>query len=417
MAGHRNDIKVLRELAKQYAEVAALPIQEERRQLWSEHNSLRPTRVLVIATFGMWNVWCREIFNDGRMECRDPFYRYYERILRMQLFQHSIGDDFILEPWINHRAAVRSSGGFVNPWGVEEKRINPGVEGGAFRFDPPLKEWSDLEKLRPLAHQVDEVETGRGLNRLREAVGDILPVNLDRTPVWTGWLSDISTSLGRMRGLDQVMIDMYEAPEKLHGLLAFMRDHILAQQAAAEAAGDFSLTSGHNQCHIYSRELEAPRANSGPRRRRQLWGYFAAQEFTLVSPAMHEEFMLRYQRPIMENFGLTAYGCCEDLTRKIGILRQVSNLRVIAVAPRADLAACARAAGTDYVLSWRPNPADMLCCGFDPDRVRRIITAGLESARGCRVHIHLKDIETLEGDPDRLRRWVQVVRSACDRVH
>jgi hypothetical protein len=66
----------------------------------------------------------------------------------------------------------------------------------------------------------------------------------------------------------------------------------------------------------YSMELRDPEANSGPVTRNKLWGYFAAQEFALISPEMHEEFMLNYQLPIMKNFGLTAYGCCEDLTRR-----------------------------------------------------------------------------------------------------
>jgi len=70
--------------------------------------------------------------------------------------------------------------------------------------------------------------------------------------------------------------------------------------------------------------------------RAQLWGYMAAQEFTAVSPAMHEEFLLRYQLPILKQFGLVAYGCCEDLTKKIDMLRQLKNLRDIAVTPVAN---------------------------------------------------------------------------------
>ena len=46
---------------------------------------------------------------------------------------------------------------------------------------------------------------------------------------------------------------------------------------------------------------------------------------------MHEEFLFRYQLPIMEQAGLVAYGCCEDLTCKIDMLRQIPNLRRIAV--------------------------------------------------------------------------------------
>jgi len=82
----RNDQEVLRALAERYAEIAALPVQEEKRRLWTDHLSLKPTRVPILATYGMWNVWCREVFADEAMACRDPFYRSYERTLRMALF-------------------------------------------------------------------------------------------------------------------------------------------------------------------------------------------------------------------------------------------------------------------------------------------------------------------------------------------
>ena len=160
----------------------------------------------------------------------------------------------------------------------------------------------------------------------------------------------------------------------------------------------------------YADELEPMRPNSGPRRRQDLWGFCAAQEFTLISPAFHDEFLFQYQMPIMAQFGLVHYGCCEDLTRKIDMLRQLKNLRSIAVTPTANVRRCAEQIGTDYVMSWRPNPTDMVCAGWDEARIRRIIRDGLAACRGGFVHIHLKDVETVQGDPTRLARWTRLVR-------
>ena len=42
MKDARYDIRVLRELAEQYAEVAQKPVQEERRELWRAHNRRQP---------------------------------------------------------------------------------------------------------------------------------------------------------------------------------------------------------------------------------------------------------------------------------------------------------------------------------------------------------------------------------------
>lgn len=80
---------------------------------------------------------------------------------------------------------------------------------------------------------------------------------------------------------------------------------------------------------------------------------------------MHEEFSLRFERPVLARFGLTYYGCCEPLHRKIAMLRSIPNLRKISMSPRADLAVAAASVGRDFVLSYKPNPADLAGDAFD----------------------------------------------------
>jgi len=409
-----HDIHILHDLAQQYIEAAAAPRQEELRALWTRHNSLQATRPLVRASYGMWNVWCREVFGDDAMQCEEPFYREHERYLRMQLFQHEMDDDTILEPWIPQPAT--KDGAWGHMWGVPEIFQLSDMEGGAWHFNPQIKTWADRAKMSIVHHRVDEEATRADVARLRDAVGDILEVDVVRGSAYDGFMADISTGLARLRGLEQIMEDMYDAPEQLHDMLAYMRDGILTVQQEAEDAGAYSLTTQGNQSMTYCEELEPPRANSGPRRRKELWAHFAAQEFTLISPAMHDEFLLQYQLPIMAQWGPIAYGCCEDLTRKIDMLRQIPNLRQIAVTPVADVALSTEQIGGDYVFSWRPNPTDMVCCSFDEGKIRNSIRDGLLAARAnnCRAHIHLKDIETVEGHPERLREWVRIVRDVIE---
>jgi len=67
----------------------------------------------------------------------------------------------------------------------------------------------------------------------------------------------------------------------------------------AEQAGDWRLIHHENQAMPYAEEMPDPSLDPHPVSRRQLWTFMAAQEFTLISPAMHEEFLHRYQRPIL----------------------------------------------------------------------------------------------------------------------
>ena len=397
------EAQVVRDLAKRYLEICNTPEQQELRRLWRAHNSLKPTRPLVLCMPG--DAYYE--IADTQLVCEDPLFRTQEFIIKRWLYQATLGDDTIFEPWIDEWAV------YVKPldrWGVPIQHHQSDMKGGAWQFDPPLKELSDIEKLVRPHHEIDEAATAEKMVRLRDAVGDVIEVKSVRAPYYRSFRGDISTDLAHLRGLEQVMEDMYDNPEWLHRLLAFMSGALLEMLTAGEEQGDWRLADSNNQAMPYAEELDDPGAHDNPVTCRQLWGYMASQELTLVSPAMFEEFMFEYQLPLLEKFGLVAYGCCEDLTRKIDVLRRCKNLRRIAVTPFADLRACAEQIGTDYVISWRPNPSIMVCNGWDPQRVREVIRDGLQICKGQHMDITLKDVQTVEQDPARLPAWVKIVK-------
>jgi len=400
------DRQIIRELAKQYVEICAAPVQDERRCLWRAHNSLKPTRPLIYVRAFAW----REMA-ESKCLCEDPVLRGIESRLRYDLFWNSLDDDSIFEPWINVDAVYKCEG-----WGVGVARNYAEEPGGSFKVDYVIKDLEDIEKLRMPYHEIDEDKTAERLAFVNDAVGDIITVNLNRGPAYVMWAGDIATELGYLRGIEHFMMDMMDNPEWLKQVVKFLSDGILATHDQAEAAGDWGLCNHQNQAMPYAEELDDPAANVTGVNRRQLWGYQAAQELTAVSPDMHEEFMLNYQIPILEKFGLVAYGCCEDLTRKIDMLRKIPNLRRIAVSPFADAPRCAEQIGTDYVISYRPSPADMVSYGFDEDRIRKILTRDLSACKECYVDITLKDVETVQSDPDRARSWVELTRRIIDEI-
>ena len=402
------DIQILRDLAKQYVEIASKPIQDERRDLWRKHNSLVRTRPLIyMRAFACWNE-----MPESKLQCEDPFHQQHERVFRQAIVQDTYDDDYIIEPWITQRASVVSPPN--GPWGLKYGRIPSTEPGGAWKFDPPIKELSDADQLADPHHEINEEATARNLSRIQDAVGDIVDVVVDRSPLYTGWAADITTHLGYLRDVGQVMWDMADNPEWLHRLVGHMSSCILRTHDEAEAAGDWRLCNHANQAMPYALELEAPAASSESVTRDRLWIFMAAQEMAQVGPKMHDEFILQYQLPVMEKFGLVAYGCCEDLTYKIDMLRQIPRLRRIAVTPVADVAKCAEQIRDEYVFSWRPNPSEMICCGFDPDHIRKVVRDAMDASRGCHVDVTLKDVQTVQGHPENLRKWVEIVRGITD---
>ena len=400
------DKSILRDLAKRYMEVCANPEQKIRRDLWRKHNSLKDTIPPIYTRAFAWHE-----MPESKCVCEDEQFRQHENFFRHRLFWDSLKDDSIFEPWITVPAVYRQTG-----WGLDIERNYSGVEGGSFKIDYPLKRPDDIKKLRVPCHEINEEQTSANSKRLKEVIGDLITINIDRAPFYRMWGGDLSTALGNMRGIENIMMDMYDNPAWLHSLVGFMSKGILKVHNEAEKAGDWGLSAHENQAMPYAEELPDPAPNVNGIKQQKLWAFMAAQEFTAISPDMHNEFLLQYQLPILRHFGLVSYGCCEDLTNKIDMLRQIPNLRRIAVAYSADAARCAEQIGRDYVLSYRPSPADMVSYNFDETLIRKIISRDLKACRRCHVDITLKDVETVGRDPDRVGRWVKVTREVISEV-
>ena len=401
----------VRDLMKAYYEYAISPDMEARRYAWSEHNALNFSRPLIYIRaipFG-------EFFDNRQLKCSDKYLRGLETMLLNKKYQSDVCDDFIEEPYLTTRAAVKANLGI---WNMPIHMTDRPDSGGAAAYDPVLIDEEDIEKLSVAPHEIDESATQAMYNRLYDLVGDILPVYVDRQGVLCSmWNQDIATNLAKLRGLEQIMWDAYDNPDWFHKLLGFMRDKILLNMDETEAAGDFSYLNHQNQAMPYLRGLERPSGDKATPDK--LWGYMAAQEYTTFGPELFDEFMFQYQKPILERYAVTAYGCCEDLTQKIDVIKTLKNLRRIAVSPFADLKKCAEQIGCDYVLSWRPNPSDMVSHGVDVEYVRNYIRNGIDimKANNCIYDITLKDVETVSGDANAIPLWTQIVREEIDRVY
>ena len=407
-----NEIERIRELAKKTREFALSDEMERRRRLWTDHNSLcfsRPPIYIRSVPFG-------EYLKEGDLLCRDPKLRSLERRLLLNQYYMQLADDTIMEPFLTVRAVVD-----VDPVGVYGLPAGlTGKEGNirAAAFKPSILEEDDVKKLHVRSYAVDEEATKRRVEWHEEVLDGILDVAVDRqASLCCMWSNDISTLLAKLRGLEEIMWDAYDRPEWLHDLVAWMRDRILEHIDQTEQAGGFRLCNHQNQAMPYCRELEAPSASGKSVSTKQLWGYMAAQEFTTWGPDMFEEFMFAYQKPILERYGLVAYGCCEDLTRKIPIIKQLKNLRRIAVSPFADVGKCAEQIGGDYVLSWRPNPSSACSFGVDEDFVRQDVRRVMDicDQNHCVWDVTLKDLETTGGDPTSIVRWTQIIREELEK--
>ncbi|MBR4889105.1 MAG: hypothetical protein IKU17_08180, partial [Clostridia bacterium] len=110
---NKEEVQVLRELAKEYAEAAALPIQAEKKRLWLQLNHLHMERPLLTIDQIPWN----EMDVDGSLQCTvsDPYWRGVEWRMRTALYKfRHMPADMVLNPYICLSRPIRNSG-----WGIE----------------------------------------------------------------------------------------------------------------------------------------------------------------------------------------------------------------------------------------------------------------------------------------------------------
>lgn len=401
------DKSIVRELAKRVAEIAALPVMAERVERWKRHNRLEKGRPMVLVfPEGSW----RELLPEGTLKCEAKPARNVEMSMRQKIYgyEHFQSDAVIEGEWLVGKV-FRDTG-----YGLTPKRIPSTTSTGAWHFDPVIHEPSDLKKLHFPEVTYDAAETERVFALFQDLLGDTLPVKLVGKKHSSFHLMALYTQL---RGLDQVFIDMYENPEMLHEAMRFFEEWHRRLYAQYMELGlmDFNNDGTYQNSGGVSYSTELPKKGFDPKKPRfcDLWASAEAQELTLVSPEMHEEFSLQYERRLLEPFGLTGYGCCEDLSRKLEYVFKAPNMRRISVSPFADVKPCAEQIKGNYIFSWKPHPGHLVGT-FDEDRVRKYIRETLEITRGCVLEMILKDTHTCENHPERFDRWTQIANEEID---
>jgi len=402
------DRETLRRLANKVAELAERPIEREKRDLWYRHNALEATRPVVFCDPE--NGWS-EIVTPDQIECEGELARSWEVYLRKEAFWgESMGDDKVIDAVLNVPHVYAES-----DWGMHETVVQV-AEKGSYRWEPPLETLEDLGGLHFPDIAVDEKNSDRLLDLARTTFDGILAVRR-KTSWW--WTLGMTWTLIKLRGLTEVMLDMYDHPRQLHRLMAILRDGHLAKLDYLQRHNLLALNNDNTYVGSggfgFTRELPQPDFK-GRVRTIDMWGFCESQETVQVSPEMFEEFVFPYQLPIMERFGLTCYGCCEPLHNRWHVVKRFPRLRRVSVSPWADVEKMAQYLQDKYIYSYKPSPTDLARPTMEEDRVRRGLRWALDRTRGCRVEIIMKDNHTLGGNPFNATRWSRIAQEEASRV-
>lgn len=400
-----DDVKIIRELAGRVAQIAALPVQEEKRALWRKLNAKKPARPMVMIDQVCWNEM--NIGGELTLRCTDAECRGYEEFLRRQLFQWvHFPVDMVMESFVRVPKAINNT--YFGLQVKEEIAVSdPANAVVAHKFENQFQTEADLEKIRMPMVSHDTEETVRRLAVAHELFDGLLEVR--------PWGADPYLSLwdpiSMWMGMEHALYAMVDKPEFMHRIAARLTDGYLCMLDQLEAQGLLSEPQSLIHCTgAYTDELPAAGYNPQKPRTQDRWMFGLAQMFSSVSPDMFKEFEVDYTKRIAARFGLVYYGCCDPLDGKMAEVRQIPNVRKVSMSPWVDEERGAREIGTDYVYSRKPNPALVAWDHFDAERVRLDLLATREACdrHGCPLEYILKDISTVRYEPQRLTEWARM---------
>ena len=398
MAVAEKDRTLVRELARQVAEIAHLPVQDRKREMWTRLNRLDKVRPMVWINELPWY----ELEGDLPRQCTDDFCARVERQLRttLYLWEH-LRCDMVVDPVFYSPYAIRDTG-----FGMAEDSLRPDDAHGARQYLPTINALADAEKIEMPQVSVDWDATERSYERLAELVGDALTV--EKRGICHIWCAPWDVLICWW-GITKLYTDMLDNPGLVHAGIGRMMDALLHRLDQYERLGLLSVSNGNHRVGSgglgITDQLPQPDVDGVHARPMDIWGTSTGQIFSEVSPAMHEEFCLAYERRWLERFGLNCYGCCEPLHNKVHLMRTIPRLRRISMSTWIDIDKAAEAIGTDYIFSYKPNPAVLAAETWNPEAARADLRNCLEKTRGCHVELIMKDVSTCRNEPRRVWEW------------
>lgn len=412
----KQDVAVLRELANRYAQIVA---EMEPKNVWDLHaslNDLCPKRPIVLIDELPWH----ELNTEGflTLRCQDPDFRRAEELLRKTIFRHTyFPGDMLVRPYFPVEKVIHTTGIGVDVH--EEVRATDTANNiVSHRYENQFDSIEDVEKLHNPVISYDAEASMRLYGKISAAIGDILPVKLVGEASGYGLGHKAWDIIATVMRMDNLLYALVDEPEMMHALVGKLTDIFIDTVRQYEELNLLDADSAYCHCSAAaSRDLLKEPVDYAHIKAKNVWGRGLAQILATVSPAMHDEFDIQYAIRALAPFGLVYYGCCEPLDRKIEVVKKIPNLRKISITPWADIHRAAEAVGRDYVISAKPNPANLPYAAENPELIREELRTILDACRqnGTPCELLLKDISTAGYNLQNLVVWNRIAMEEVQR--
>jgi hypothetical protein len=430
----RYDSDVLEPLVERTLRAAGLPIQEERKRLWADHQALRPTAKIPVCVYyeGIPVPQWEAMLGPAPLACRGELARAIEFDLRRVLWMADhVSDDHIVWPSVVIDAAKNRAERWGVPLAWEGTRAGVDDPLEARRMVAPFADGIRMDRLAFSDVEVDEAATRRRAEIARELTGGRMTVHV-RWPDLGHSPFDIAA---RLCGLETLLVSCAESPGLVRELMDELTRSHLAHHARREREGrincwregEYAQVGFRVHCWRPSpgtaqggRGQGCPEgrpspgtAEGGPPTLADEWAYVSAQTSSGLGPRQYEELVQPSNTALGAPFARRTvyYHGCECLDGKIDAIARTPNLRRFHVSPWSSVEVARRKLHGTVVCEVHVNPSEVFF-GATRDDLRKRLRRLVDEGAGMPMDLNLSDIHSVNGRPELLATWAEEAQEA-----
>jgi len=415
------DKSIIRDLAKEWMEIANLPVMAERKRLWKKINDLNMERPMILVESN----FIDQYISDRELLCVDENLRNTERYLRWTIKHfNEVGDDLVVEPYF--RLAWQFS---ESDYGVPlTEHHSEDSKGGnlGYSYNFPVKAPDDLSKLKVRTRNIDKERTLSFKSQLEDIMGGILQVRVANwdpfhsTLGYTPWVGNnfigVAMYVFKLLGNENMLLWLYDSPDSVHKIAKYMMEDRIARFNWLEKEGYLGCNTDNQMAGplSYGYVSDLPEPTESFAKINETWGWSESQETAAVSPEMFAEFFLPYIAEVSKMFGLIYYGCCEPVDDRWELIENaIPNIRKVSISGWSDFYKMAEMLGNKYVYSRKPTPAYISYDSANWDLLEKDLDETIKATKkyNCILELLFRDIYTVNGDNSRLGKWVGLAKS------
>ena len=402
----------LRSLAQQQMEIAQSPKMSKIVNDWRAHGSFsKSSRPMV--SIELWT-FAHDVL-EPLMACQEPEARNLEWQLLSNIVNHTLfDDDTVVNPYMGFYYKSQ----FI-PFGLpaQIEHISGDNQSLGHHFVEQLTDLeSSFEKLGKSGMTLGpKEETLRQMEEWDSLFGDFLPAKLVSPSLVCCPTQDVV----HLMSMENMFYAMYDSPELFHKMLDMLTDNYLEFFGMLQNDDRLGATTEEQRvCQGTYCFTDALPANKAHYDTTDIWGYMDSQETSGLSPAMYEEFIFPYYQKIMKHMGRVSYGCCEAVDPIWdNCISKIPNLGKVSISPWCNEEFMGeRLSGKKTVYLRKPSPNLIgITKELDEDEVRRHFERTVQAAQGCWLEIVQRDVYRIYDTPDKVRRYVALIRQACEK--